>query len=101
MPSPLEWLGGHEQDHVLKTLAGMWQDDQGSTYYLLENRGASLDVLTVRPSGHRIFTKSLIRSSHGSGAVWGTSAKAFVLHLDGDRLQWRRGEKRFNWRKIQ
>ena len=100
MATPLEWLGGAEKDDVLSMLAGTWRDERGSTYQLFEGRGSSLDVLTSRPSGERIYTKALIRN-HGGGTLWGSADKAFILHMGGDRLQWKRGKQHFTWHKLQ
>ncbi len=101
--TPLQWLGGTEtgqKDDVLSVLVGTWRDERGSTYQLFQTTGSSLDVLTVRPNGRRIYTKALIRN-HGCCTLWGSAAKAFVLHMDDDRLQWIRGNQRFIWTKLQ
>ncbi len=100
MATPLDWLGGDEREIALKLLVGTWRDERGSTYQLFQTTGSSLDVLTMRPSGRRIYTKALIRN-HGSCIVWGSAAKAFLLHMDGDHSQWIRGNQRFIWTKLQ
>ena len=100
MATPLDWLGGDEREIALSLLAGSWLDENGSTYHLFCSSGLSLDVLTVRPTGRRLFTKSLIRNIGGC-VLWGSAAKAFLLHMDGDHLQWTRGEQRFIWTKLQ
>jgi hypothetical protein len=99
MSSPLAWLGGTDVEVLLRKLAGQWIDGAGSNYHLHIN-GNSLDVLTVRPSGKKVYTKRLIRETSGEIA-WGRQPNEFTLKLDSGRLVWARGVQRFLWRKLQ
>ncbi len=79
MSAALRWLGGTEDKVVLKnivsSLVGQWTDREGSIYTLTQGGGTdehtcgqNIDVLTLRPSGERRYTKGLIRCiASGSG----------------------------------
>ena len=102
----LLWLGGAEQEllarQTLTELAGQWRGEDGSQYHLFCAEG-KIDVLTVRPSGRRLFTKGLIRSSpRERSVVWGKDPrKLFTLTLDEGVAMWFRDRQRFVWCKLQ
>jgi len=98
--TPLEWLGGVARDDTLFVISGTWRDEHGSVYHLQRSLGLSINVLTIRPSGKRIYTKNLVRQ-HGCCTLWGSASKAFISDMDGDRLTWNRGKKQFTWHKLQ
>ena len=104
--TPLDWLGGSEKDVtemdvMLSTLAGQWRDSAGSTYHLYGSSSRSLDVLTVRPGGNRLYTKGLIRERGGS-IEWGAYPRQFQMKsLSAGVVRWSRGRRSFVWQKLQ
>jgi len=98
--APLDWLGGSEMDVMLRTLAGQWRGGDGSLY-LICMCGARLDVLTIRPSGMRLYTAGLIRA-RGEFIEWGVYPRHFRMEtLSPGVVRWIRGHRSFVWHKLQ
>ncbi len=98
--SPLLWLGGSEDGLALRQLAGQWADIDGSHYHLYVSRG-KIDVLTIRPRGHRIFTEGLITEKAGN-IYWGRRPKQFQMTaMSKGGIVWTRGSRQFIWQKLQ
>ena len=102
MSAALRWLGGSETDLYNRALLmGQWQDRKGSVYTLTPGKQPStIDVLTVRPSGKRRFTKDLIET-RSDAAFWGKSQQQFVGEVSEMQVTWRREGVVFHWRKLQ
>ena len=98
--TPLDWLGGSEMDVMLRTLVGQWRGTDGSLYEIFL-RGTYLDVLTIRPSGERLYTQGLIRERGGS-IEWGVYPRHFDMKLLSiGVVRWTRGRSSFVWQKLQ
>lgn len=87
MMCALKWLGGSEADYLareyMSLLVGQWKDLDGSLYVL--RRGScqnQIDVLTIRPSGQRRYTKGLIRIYEEDESVavfWGKANRTKAM----------------------
>ena len=102
--SALDWLGGPEEVVLLQTLVGQWRDERSGSMCILSMAGGQIDVLTIRATGSRIFTKSLIHCHGGDGVVWGRNPqREFKMALASkERVTWVRGRReQFSWRKLQ
>ena len=114
MSAALRWLGGSEEEMLLNKLAsalvGQWADREGSIYTLMQggtDEQHTIDVVTVRPTGERRFTKALVQC-HTSGTgdavmFWGRwpPSRFDGLVVGEGRITWRRGSCTFDWQKLQ